>query len=280
MVSPQANQILFFFILQAKLPIFIQSMQILKKGQPFSLWDAKGPKNMGNYNHNKKTEDNGFKLRPIFPQDKIEWHKQQTIGKTEEDRLEELYSKLSDWLSEVKVLENRGSIELLPYLKQALAKAKSDGRVPDCSDNTVLRLGELHNGPDLLLFFVRKCPHARDSILRGELPPHPWHISQTSGHEQNQEETEQKDEGSKIMIKLGTCKEIWEAIRSEYDISKRNFGKKINFVSDPFKRKIIFRDVEHAFVLASHGFSKPAVILAGGVIEELLKQYLKPLLSR
>ena len=93
--------------------------------------------------------------------------------------------------------------------------------------------------------------------------------------DQKSAETEQKAEGSKIMITVDTSKEIWEAIRSEYDISKRNFGKKINFVSDPFKRKIIFRDVEHAFVLASQGFSKPAVILAGGVIEELMKQYLK-----
>jgi hypothetical protein len=33
------------------------------------------------------------------------------------------------------------------------------------------------------------------------------------------------------------------------------FGKKINFVEDTFKRKIIFRDVEHAYVLASLGFS-------------------------
>ena len=70
-------------------------------------------------------------------------------------------------------------------------------------------------------------------------------------------------------------KENWEAIENEYDISKKEFGKKINFVSDPFKKKIIFRDVEHAFVLASHGFSKPALILAGGVIEELLRLYLE-----
>jgi hypothetical protein len=77
------------------------------------------------------------------------------------------------------------------------------------------------------------------------------------------------------MITAGTSKENWEAIRSEYGISKREFGKKINFVSGQFKRDIIFRDVEQAFVLASHGFAKPAVVLAGGVIEELLKQYLK-----
>jgi len=89
------------------------------------------------------------------------------------------------------------------------------------------------------------------------------------------EDTKKNAEGSKIMIMSGTSKKIWEAIRSEYGISKKHFGKNINFVSDPFKRKIIFRDVEHAFVLASKGFSKPAVILAGGVIEELLKQYLK-----
>ena len=84
-----------------------------------------------------------------------------------------------------------------------------------------------------------------------------------------------KAERSKIMITARTSKENWEAIRSEYDISKNDFGKKINFVSDPFKRKIVFRDVEHAFVLASQGFSKPALILVGGVIEELLRLYLK-----
>ena len=42
---------------------------------------------MGNSNQNKKTENNGFMLRPVFPEDKIEFHKQQMIGKTEEDRL-------------------------------------------------------------------------------------------------------------------------------------------------------------------------------------------------
>jgi hypothetical protein len=87
--------------------------------------------------------------------------------------------------------------------------------------------------------------------------------------------TEQKSEGSMLMITGRLSKDIWEAIKSEYDTSKRDFGKKINFVSDSFKRKIIFRDIEHAFVLASNGFSKPALILAGGVIEELLRLYLE-----
>lgn len=88
-------------------------------------------------------------------------------------------------------------------------------------------------------------------------------------------ETEQGDKVSKITIMARTSEENWEAIRSEYDISRKDFGKKINFVSDSFKRKIIFRDVEHAFVLASQGYSKPALILAGGVIEELLRLYLE-----
>ena len=79
----------------------------------------------------------------------------------------------------------------------------------------------------------------------------------------------------KGMITMETSKENWGKIKSEYECGKMELAKKINFVKDDFKRKIIFRDVEHAFVLVSHGFAKPAVILAGGVIEELLKEYLK-----
>lgn len=67
----------------------------------------------------------------------------------------------------------------------------------------------------------------------------------------------------------------WEAIENEFGITKRGFGRRINFITDPFKRTVIFRDVEQAFVLASSGFSKPAVILAGSVIEELLRLYLQ-----
>lgn len=67
----------------------------------------------------------------------------------------------------------------------------------------------------------------------------------------------------------------WKSIHSEFGISKNSFGRKINFVSGNFRRNIIFRDVEHSFVLASLGFSKPAVILAGSVIEELLRLYLE-----
>lgn len=69
-------------------------------------------------------------------------------------------------------------------------------------------------------------------------------------------------------------KHIWDEIENDFDISKRTFGKKINFVTDVFKKKIIFRDIEHAYVLANLGYAKPAVILAGSVIEELLRLYL------
>ena len=77
------------------------------------------------------------------------------------------------------------------------------------------------------------------------------------------------------LLSATSGKANWKAIKSEFGITKTGFGRKIKFITDPFKRTIIFRDVEHAFVLASAGFSKPAVILAGGVIEELLRLYLK-----
>lgn len=66
----------------------------------------------------------------------------------------------------------------------------------------------------------------------------------------------------------------WDQIERDYGVSKRSFGKKINFIKNSYKRKIIFRDVEQAFILALHNFNKPAVILSGSVIEELLRLYL------
>ncbi len=66
----------------------------------------------------------------------------------------------------------------------------------------------------------------------------------------------------------------WLAIEREYGVPKKTLGKQVSFVKDKFKRKVIFRDIEQAFLLAHHGFHKPSVILAGGVIEELLRLYL------
>jgi hypothetical protein len=68
---------------------------------------------------------------------------------------------------------------------------------------------------------------------------------------------------------------VWQDIEKEYGINKKSLGKQIAFVKDSYKRKIVFRDIEHAFLLANVGLSKPAVIIAGGVIEELLRIYLE-----
>jgi hypothetical protein len=69
--------------------------------------------------------------------------------------------------------------------------------------------------------------------------------------------------------------ETWDDIRNDFDMSKRTFGKKIHFVTDEYKRRVIFRDVEQAYWLAKNGFCKPAVVLAGSIIEELLRLYLE-----
>jgi len=67
---------------------------------------------------------------------------------------------------------------------------------------------------------------------------------------------------------------FWPQIQDEYEITKKEFGVKINFVKDKFKRKVIFRDVEQAYILSIYRFNKPALILSGAVIEELLRLYL------
>ncbi len=67
----------------------------------------------------------------------------------------------------------------------------------------------------------------------------------------------------------------WSEIEKQYGVSKKMLGKRISFVEDEFKRKIIFRDIEQASLLADSGFNKSSIILAGGVIEELLRLYLE-----
>jgi hypothetical protein len=91
---------------------------------------------------------------------------------------------------------------------------------------------------------------------------------------ERQQIREVNNKSREIVMKPDSAK-AWDDIKKDYDVSKRTLGKKINFVTDPFKRKIIFRDVEQAYLLAKYGFTKSAVILAGGVIEELLRIYLE-----
>lgn len=79
---------------------------------------------------------------------------------------------------------------------------------------------------------------------------------------------------SKNKTKSLLNQEVWKQIAEEFKINQLAFGRKINFVKDQYTRRIIFRDVEDAYTLYKSGFSKAAIILAGGVIEELLRIYL------
>ena len=68
---------------------------------------------------------------------------------------------------------------------------------------------------------------------------------------------------------------VWEKIKIEFEYPKTKLAKKINFISDAYKKKIIFRDIAQSYYLYKKGCYKPSVILAGGVIEEMLKEFLK-----
>jgi len=85
--------------------------------------------------------------------------------------------------------------------------------------------------------------------------------------------TQNKSQKPKIRNKSKLNQEIWKQITEEYGVNQKVFGKKIKFVDKTIK-KIIFRDIEDAYTLYKKGFPKPAIILAGGVLEELLRSYL------
>lgn len=67
----------------------------------------------------------------------------------------------------------------------------------------------------------------------------------------------------------------WNVIQTQFGISKRSFGRKLPFVKDSFKRSIIFRDIEQACFLSYNEYSKPALVLSGSIIEEILRLYLE-----
>lgn len=70
-------------------------------------------------------------------------------------------------------------------------------------------------------------------------------------------------------------KKVWLKIKEEFGISKRMFSKKVKALTgDDYKRSAILRDVTHAYLLSHSRFYKEAVIVSGGVIEELLRLYL------
>jgi len=98
-----------------------------------------------------------------------------------------------------------------------------------------------------------------------------------------QRRSESKTQEKKVVNEISvTEKEMqfsalnaWARIKNEFGVSKFAFGRKIYFIKDKFKREIIFRDTLNAYTLAEEGFSKSAVILAGSIIEELLRLYLE-----
>ena len=67
---------------------------------------------------------------------------------------------------------------------------------------------------------------------------------------------------------------VWKFIKNDYGISKNIFGKNLNFIKNKHTRGVIFRDVAHSYLLLHDGFLKSAIILAGSIIEEILRQFL------
>jgi len=110
-----------------------------------------------------------------------------------------------------------------------------------------------------------KCLNKYHSYSEG------WHCE---NFEQQVKVGKNESSGKKVSFEAQKIKDCWLEIKVGLGVSKREFGKKINFVKEVFKRDIIFRDVGHAYVLSRTGFNKPAVILAGSVMEELLRLYL------
>lgn len=78
----------------------------------------------------------------------------------------------------------------------------------------------------------------------------------------------------KVGKSMPSMKELWDQIEKDCGDSKVKFGRSINFVKDKYAREAIFRDIAHAQGCLKSGFYKPAAILAGGVVEELLRRYL------
>jgi hypothetical protein len=68
---------------------------------------------------------------------------------------------------------------------------------------------------------------------------------------------------------------IWKNIEEKFHTRQDRFLEQIKFIKNPYKREVISRDVAHAFKCFESHMYKPAVILGGGVIEEMLRCYLE-----
>lgn len=65
-------------------------------------------------------------------------------------------------------------------------------------------------------------------------------------------------------------KDLWKEISHISGVTKMGLAKKLAFIPTE-KRHIILRDVSHAYGCIKYGFYKSAVILSGGIIEEMLR---------
>ena len=68
---------------------------------------------------------------------------------------------------------------------------------------------------------------------------------------------------------------VWKHIQSRYGLNQNTIAFKINFIKDSFRRSIILRDIKGAVFALEADMPKIAVILSGGIIEEILRCRLK-----
>lgn len=65
--------------------------------------------------------------------------------------------------------------------------------------------------------------------------------------------------------------DMWEQVTEEFAVTKRKLAKRIPYVLNRKVRAIIYRDIEDAMRCKQHSLWKPSVILAGGVVECLMR---------
>ena len=147
--------------------------------------------------------------------------------------------------------------------------------------------GQIDNLKFEMKKFCRRFPDPNNylDIIDGHIKEQKNKLISYAKREVNifQKQSESKTQGKKVFNEISvTEKEVqlstlnaWARIKNEFGVSKLTFGQKIYFVKGKFKREIIFRDTLNAYMLAEKGFSKSAVILAGSIIEELLRLYLE-----
>ena len=68
---------------------------------------------------------------------------------------------------------------------------------------------------------------------------------------------------------------IWNGITQDFGIAKSDLDARIYFIQSELAKEIIYRDIEHSYLLVKNNFPKPAIILVGWIIEELLRLYLE-----